>query len=128
MVIRVTVMILRISGVLALILGILFWANIVTTLVGIHMLLGIIVTLSLWVLGGAIVGTKGGAGLGIAAIIWGLVVVIVGLTQQTILIGSLHWIIQVLHLLIGLAAIGFGEMIGARSRRLNALAVQSASK
>lgn len=125
MVVRITVMILRIAALLALILGLLFWFGIANDLVGLHMLLGIIVTLSLWVLGAVMAGTRGGLGLGIGAFVLGLLVVIVGLTQQRILIGSLHWLIQVVHLLFGLAAIGMGEMIAGRYKRQRAAAVQS---
>ncbi|MBV8823233.1 MAG: hypothetical protein JO123_10625 [Ktedonobacteraceae bacterium] len=123
MLVRITVMVLRISAILALILGILFWFNVATTLIPIHMLLGIIVTLSLWVLGGAIATTKGGIGLAIGAFVLGLLVIGLGVTQQGLLVGSLHWIIQVLHLLFGLAAIGMGEAIGGRYKRLDKIVV-----
>jgi hypothetical protein len=115
-------MVLRISAILALILGILFWASVATTLIPIHMLLGIIVTLSLWTLGGAIATTKGGIGLAIGAFILGVLVIGLGVTQQQLLFGSLHWLIQVLHLLFGLAAIGMGEVIAGRYRRLSKVA------
>ncbi len=122
MLVRITVMVLRISAILALILGILFWASVATTLIPIHMLLGIIVTLSLWTLGGAIATTKGGIGLAIGAFILGVLVIGLGVTQQQLLFGSLHWLIQVLHLLFGLAAIGMGEVIAGRYRRLSKVA------
>ena len=119
MVIKYTVWVLRISAILALILGLLNWFGI-NALVNIHMLLGIIVTLSLWVLGGAFFSTKGGSSLGSIAIVWGLVVLALGLFQKRLLPGaSVHWIVQVLHLLVGLAAIGIGEAIGARYKRQN---------
>jgi hypothetical protein len=125
MVIKYTVWVLRIAAVLALILGILTWFGL-DVVVGIHMLLGIIVTLSLWVLGGAFLTSKGGTTLGIIAIVWGLIVVGLGLTQKQILpADSVHWIIQVLHLLVGLAAIGIGEAIGARYKRQTATATAS---
>lgn len=128
MLVRITVMILRISALLALILGILFWTSTGPDfLIPIHMLLGLIVTLSLWVLGFAIGTAKGGSwGLAAGAFILGLLVVIVGLTQQQILVSSGHWVIQVVHLLLGLGAIGLGEMIAGRYKRLN-VATQSAS-
>ncbi len=120
MAVRITVNILRVAALIALIFGILIWVNVLPSIVGIHMLLGIVVTLALWALGYLIATAKGGnIGLGIGAFVWGLVVVVFGLTQQKILAGSsVHWIIQVLHLLIGLVAIGFGEMIGGRYRRI----------
>lgn len=122
MLVWITVMVLRISALLALILGILFWTETAGgVLVFIHMLLGIIVTLALWILGVAIAIPKGGSvGLGVGAIVLGLLVVALGLTQRTLLVGPQHWLIQVLHLLFGLASIGAGEMIGGRYRRVAA--------
>jgi hypothetical protein len=129
MVIRITVMVLRICGVLALILGILFWIGIAQGLVAVHMLLGILVTLSLWVLGVSIVVlTRGNIGLGVGAIIMGILVVLLGLTQGGLLVGPLHWLVQVLHLLFGLGAIGLGEAVGGRYKRVQAVAVTQAAK
>ena len=129
MVIRITVMVLRICGVLALILGILFWIGIAQGLVAVHMLLGILVTLSLWVLGVSIVVlTRGNIGLGVGAIIMGILVVLLGLTQGGLLVGPLHWLIQVLHLLFGLGAIGLGETVGGRYKRVQAATVTQAAK
>jgi hypothetical protein len=47
----------------------------------------------------------------------GLITLILGLIQDSLVPGGAHWVIQVLHLLLGLAAIGSGEMIGGRLRR-----------
>jgi hypothetical protein len=52
------------------------------------------------------------------AFVWGLVVVILGFTQTEILPGNLHWVIEVLHLFLGMGAIGLGEGISARIKRL----------
>lgn len=118
MLVRITVNVLRIAALLALILGLIFWTTPTRgNLVPIHMLLGIIVTLTLLILGGVIMTVKGGLGIGIAAIVLAIIVPVIGLTQTQLLGGSLHWIIQVIHLLIGLAAIGMGEMIAGRYRR-----------
>ncbi len=124
MLVRITVNVLRIAALLALILGIIFWTSDTRgVLVPIHMLLGILVTLALLILGGVMTTVKGGMGLGIGAIVLGLLVVIVGLTQTQLIPGSLHWIIQVIHLLIGLTAIGMGEMVAGRYRRTMAAKV-----
>jgi len=122
MVVRIAVNVLRASVLLALILGILFWTGNATSLVLVHMGLGILAVLSLWTLGAAIASTKGGIGLAIGAFVWGILVAALGLTQGTLLAGSTHWVIQVLHLLVGLAAIGLGEMMARRYRRVTAAA------
>ena len=129
MVVRITANVLRASAVLALIVGILSWVGVLPdSLIGIHMLLGIIVVLSLWMLGGVMITTRGGIGLAIGAFVLGLITLALGLTQKQILPdpNSLHWIIQVIHLLIGLGAIGLGEAISGRYRRQNQVAKMQA--
>src|SRR5579862_6488287 len=103
MVVKIADMVLRIAGLLALILGLVFWVGNVDsggTLGDVHMLLGIIVVLSLWVLGAVIISTKGGVGFGILAFIFGLIVAGFGASQRSIPpLGNLHWIIKAVHLL-----------------------------
>jgi hypothetical protein len=87
----------------------------------VHMLLGILVVLSLWTLGIAIATNRGGTiVLGVGALVWGMLVIALGLTQTRLLVDpSVHWMIQILHLLLGVGAIGFGETIARRYRRIN---------
>ncbi|MBV9711950.1 MAG: hypothetical protein JO011_13680 [Ktedonobacteraceae bacterium] len=125
MVVRITVNVLRASALLALILGVLNWVGLFPdSLIAIHMILGIIVVLSLWVLGGAIATTPGGIGLAIGAFVLGLITFILGLTQKQLLPdpNSVHRVIQVVHLLLGLSAIGMGEAIAGRYRRQSQVA------
>ncbi len=117
-VITITIMVLRLAVLVALIFGILFWLNLALTLIPIHMLLGIIVVLSLWIIGLAQGFMKGGSfPLALATFILGLALAIVGLRQQDWLIGPAHWVIQVIHLLLGLSAISLAEMIAASTRK-----------
>jgi len=117
-VITISDWILRIGVLLAIILGILLWTGNFDAIRPIHMLIGIIVVLALWTIGLAQGFQKGGSfGLATATFVVGLALVIVGLYQDFWLIGSLHWVIQVLHLLLGLSTIGLGEMIAGRTRR-----------
>ena|SRR5438105_4953686 len=121
MLVRVTSWVLRISALLALILGILLWVSVLPdSSAPIHMLLGIIVVLSLIVLAIAF-GTKKGGNWGLAggAIVLAIIVAGFGGSQQSILpADNVHWIIQVIHLILGLAAIGMGEAIAGRYRRM----------
>ncbi len=120
MVVRVSLMVLRVAVLAALILGILFWTNVAdgTGLMVVHGLIGIVVVLSLWVLGIAQALEGGSFGLAVATFVLGFLVLLVGLFQVNWLPGSNHWIIQVIHLLLGLSAIGLGEMIGGRHKRM----------
>ena len=127
MVVRVSLMVLRVAVLVALLLGILFWTNVSdsTPLMVVHGLIGIVVVLSLWVLGIAQALEGGSFGLAVATFVLGFVILLVGLFQMNWLPGSNHWIIQVIHLLLGLSAVGLGEMIGGRHKRM--LAAKAAS-
>jgi hypothetical protein len=124
--IKIAQMILRTAGLLVLILGIIFWVNPLlpetnAAVEGVHELLGVIVVLALWIMGLAQGFRRGGSlGLGLATFALGLVIPIIGIGQLTwkATAGSPTELINAVHLLLGLAAIGLGEMIGARSKRL----------
>lgn len=107
----------RIIGPILIILGLLFWTGNATTLIPLHMLLGITLVLLLWTL--AILGAIAGVNLGLVALalVWGLIVPILGLTQSQLLPGSMHWIIQVVHLLVGLGAIGLADNLARLIKR-----------
>src|SRR5712691_134215 len=110
-------MLVRITGVLQLILGLLLWGGGAPGLRPVHMLLGVVFVLSLWLL--AAVASQAGVPIGMAAgvALMGLIVLILGLTQDSLMPGGSHWGIQVLHLLVGLVAIASGEIVGGRLRR-----------
>lgn len=125
MFVRITIMIIRLLVLIVLILGILFWAHVARgPLVVVHMGLGILIALLLLILGGFIVTAKGrNIGLAIGAFVIAIGMVALGLSQQYLLAGSpFHWTIQLVHLLAGLLAIGMGEMIAGRYKRLRAAA------
>src|SRR5581483_2379416 len=115
-VVTISQMILRAAVLLALILGIIFWINPGLPaqnqgLKDVHMLLGFIVVISLWVIGLAQGFVKGGGSFGLA-------VAIVGLWQESWKgAGANVLLINVIHLLLGLCAVGFGEMIVGRTKR-----------
>ena len=124
MVVTITQWVLRISALLALILGILFWTGSAPdALIPVHVILGILVTVSLWVLGFMFGRSRGGNwGFASIAIVWGILVLGVGGSQ----IGQdPSTIVKIIHLLIGLLAIGIGEMVAGRYKRLNGVQTQT---
>jgi len=110
----------RITGVLELILGLLFWTGDARSLIPVHMLLGTLLVLGLWLLAASASQLGVPPGLTIGAAVLGLIVLLLGFTQTNLLPGGAHWIIQVLHLLVGIAAVASGEVIGGRLRRARA--------
>ena len=107
-------MLVRLSGLILISLGVLFWTGHALTLIPVHMLVGFVLVLSLWAL--AVLAARAGVHPAFVAlaIVWGLIVPILGLTQQRLLPGDAHWVIQILHLLVGLGAIGQAEGLAAR--------------
>lgn len=106
-------------GVALLALGLLFWANLARALVPVHMLLGLLLVLLLWVQ--AVLARRAGVGRGLVALAatWGLVVPTLGLTQARQLPGDAHWVIQLLHLLVGLVALGLVERLATQAQHLS---------
>jgi hypothetical protein len=111
-------MIVRVSGVLLLLLGLLFWTGDALGLIPVHILLGVLLVLALWLL--AATASQMGVPIGLVAgaALLGLVLAWLGFTQDSLLPGSTHWIIQALHLVLGMAAIAIAEVIGGRVRRM----------
>jgi len=107
----------RLCGLALITLGVLFWTGHALELIPVHMLVGLVLVLSLWTLAGLAARAGVRPGQVAVAFVWGLVVPALGLTQDSLVPGNAHWIIQVLHLLVGLAAIGMAEGLGAAIRR-----------
>jgi hypothetical protein len=107
----------RLAGVIQIVLGVLFWTNNALTLVPIHMLVGFALVILLWALAGMALWAGVNWSFAALALVWGVVVVVLGMTQTRLLPGSAHWVIQVLHLLVGLGAIGQAEGLASRIKR-----------
>lgn len=118
MVTRIAIMALRICALAAIMLGVLFWTENALQLREVHMTLGILVVLALWVVafaGG--VGTPARTALAAGAVALGALLALVGMTQERLLPGAQHWIIQVVHLGLALVAVTLGELIARRTPR-----------
>jgi hypothetical protein len=113
------------AGLGALTLGLLFWIAQVNV-INVHMLLGLTVALALLILSIVAVFTRGMRLLGAVGIVYALVVPVFGLTQATLLIGSMHWLIQTAHLLVGLGALALLGIIGTRYLRLKQTSARDA--
>ena len=109
-------MLVRVTGVIQLVLGVAFWTGNALGLVPLHQLIGFVIVLSLWTM--AALAARAGVqpGLVAAAAVWGLIVPVLGLTQEQLLPGSAHWLVEVLHLLVGLVALGLADTLATRSK------------
>jgi hypothetical protein len=116
----ITLWLVRLAGIAQVVLGLLFWTGRALTYIPLHISIGFVVVLGLWTL--AILALFARAPLALVgfALLWGLALPALGMTQATILIGPWHWIIRVLHLLMGLAALGVADRLAShvlRTRR-----------
>ena len=115
---------IRLLALVQVALGLAFWTANFLSLIPLHMASGALLVLSLW--GVALLAAWARAPLGpvALALALGALVLWLGLNQSGILTGPWHWVVQVVHLLVGLAAVGQAErlasLIAARPRRLEA--------
>lgn len=115
--VRIIQWVAGLAGLGALALGLLFWIAQVDD-INIHMLFGLTVALALLVLSIVMVATRGMRLLGAVGIVYAFILPVFGLTQSGILIGSLHWLIQAAHLLVGLGALALAGVMATRYMRL----------
>jgi hypothetical protein len=111
-------MTIRVAGLLLLLLGIGIWTGRADGVIPIHELLGFVLVVALWTL--SYLAARAGVAMRwvVLAVAWGLAAPLLGLTQQNLVSGDWHWTIQILHLLIGVGAIGQGENLAARMRQI----------
>ena len=124
--ITVLQMIVRVVGLAMIVLGVLFWTRTALNLLTLHMWLGFGLVLLLWALAGFAARAGADWRLVALAVVWGLVVPALGMTQNRLLPGGLHWLIQVLHLAVGLAALGIAESLANRAKGANQVALATA--
>jgi hypothetical protein len=126
-VISILQMLVRLCFLVLLVLGIMFWTGHGLSLIPLHMGVGYILVLSLWLTSIIAAIARAPIGLVIVGLIWGLIVVGLGIEQMTLLVGSSHWIVQVLHLLAGMMAIGLNERLASLAKSDSQAAQQAAN-
>jgi hypothetical protein len=112
----------RLIAVVQVVLGVLFWTGHADSLVNVHIAIGLLLVVDLWIAVG--LGLRAGAPIGLAAlaVAWSVGMPIFGLVQTNLLPGSAHVVIQVVHLVVGLAAVGLVEALAGASDRRQAKA------
>lgn len=105
---------LSLFGIALIVLGALFWANRALTLIPVHMLLGVLFVICLWGLVALGFYARVRVPLPLIVLIWSLIVPALGMEQVRLLAGPHRLLIQSLHLLVGLIAIGLGHGLARR--------------
>jgi hypothetical protein len=108
----ISIWIVRVSGTLQLVLGILFWTGHASGYLPLHIINGILIVLTLWTVAALALAARTRRGLAVFGVLWGLALPAFGLGQATLLVGPMHWIVRVVHLLMGLAAMGVAGTLG----------------
>lgn len=118
MVVRIAAFVATFAGTLALITGLVYWTGHGSNLLSLHMLLGFLTVGGLWAAAfGQAVSSGGSWILAAVAVLLGALAIYVGLYQTSLIFGDLRWLIQVLHLLLGILTIGLAHMAAARVRK-----------
>lgn len=104
-------MLVRLCALGLVVLGVGFWTGHWFNLVPLHMILGLLLVLCFWITAILAAQVRAPAGMIVAAFLVGALVIVLGVTQTRLLPGSFHWTVQALHLLVGLAAVGFNERL-----------------
>lgn len=110
-------MAVRITGLIELILGVMFWTGNAHVLIRGHIFLGVLLTLTLFALIYLAYRSKVARWLVALSVIWAIGLPIWGLTQDRIFPETYLWLAQVLHLLCALGAMGLAELLGAQIRK-----------
>ena len=108
-------------GAVMIVLGLLFWTGNAFALLPLHMLLGVALVLMLWIIAVMALVARVNPILPLVALVWGAIVPILGITQFQLLPGSLHWIIQTLHLLVGIVAIALANILARQIGQASAM-------
>lgn len=103
-------LILRTCAAGAVVIGLMLWSGIGPNLVRVHMGLGALLVVSLVAL--AMVGRQQDPSWYLpTAVLLGIAIAVLGVTQPRLLPGSSHFLVQAIHLLLGLAGAALGERL-----------------
>lgn len=103
--------VVRLTGLVQIVLGLVLWSGHALGLIPLHMAVGMLLTLGLLVLAGLAIGARVRPGLGALGVAWVILLPALGMGQMSLLPGAAHWIVRVLHLVVGLAAMGIADRL-----------------
>jgi hypothetical protein len=103
-------MLARLIGVIQLATGLAFWFGFMPD-TSFHFGLGSLLVLVIWIIALIALFALPKRGVALFTLLWGGLVLWFGMTQATLLVGNLHWIIRVAHLLVGISALALVESL-----------------
>jgi hypothetical protein len=108
----ISLWIVRVAGTIQLVLGTLFWTGHAYSYLPLHIISGVVIVLTLWTVAVLALLLRTRGVLAVFGLLWGLALPAFGIGQAAVLPGSMHWIVRVVHLLMGLAAMGVAGTLG----------------
>ena len=110
-------MLARLLWVLQLVVGFGIWFGLWTAGLSLHLAGGALFVLVLWIIALIALFALPKRGVALFTLLWGGLVLWLGMSQTTLLVGSGHWAVRLAHLLAGLAAMGLVESLGKATKR-----------
>ncbi|HEY4217243.1 MAG TPA: hypothetical protein VGM67_08895 [Gemmatimonadaceae bacterium] len=113
----VLLMLARLLWVVQLIVGLCLWFGALTGAVAFHMSIGSLFVLDMWIISLIALFALPTRRVALFALVWGGFLLWFGMAQVSILVGSPHWIVRLVHLLVGVAAIALIESLTKAVKR-----------
>jgi hypothetical protein len=110
-------LLIRLSGVGALLLGVAIWAGYALSWLTVHIAFGVVLVAAMWATAVLAFRAATHRGLSMLVFLWGIGVVAFGRAQVTILPGPTHWMVSLAHLVAGAIAMGLGVALAAGVER-----------
>lgn len=104
-------MLARLLGVVQIVVGFCLWFGLLTGAVAFHSALGSLFVLVAWIVAGIALFVLPRRGLPLFTLFLAGVVLWFGMAQVTLLPGSGHWAVRLVHLLLGVATLGLIESL-----------------
>lgn len=108
----------RIAFAILIVLGVLFWTGNALALVRVHVMVGLLFVVTLWVIAAIGVVARVSPMFTLRLAVWGALIAWFGMAQTQMMAGGTHWVIQSLHLVIGFVGMGLAETVARRARRV----------
>lgn len=102
-------MMMRVVLILQLVVGVALWMGKLGAFIDIHRGFGMLYVFALWFIAVLAIARKHKSANAGFAIMWGLLIIVLGFAQHTIMPGDNHWIVRTIHLVIGIVAIPMAE-------------------
>ena len=110
-------MLARLLWVVQLLVGFGIWFGIWTAGLSLHLAGGALFVVVLWIIGLIALFALPKRGVALFTLLWGGLLLWLGMSQTSLLVGNGHWAVRVAHLVVGLAAMGLVESISGATKR-----------